>query len=377
MLTVLLWLLVLALMLYLHGVVHRAGHALGGRFTGLGHPRSLLAESAGTRALLILRYPLPGQLAGRHSIAVHPRSADPSRAAWFAVVGGCAADLLLFLVAMMAVRHSPAPVLIAAAVLGGALFLLNALPLHYPWLESDAAALDTLRRGGAPAGRLGALAALEGAVHNGELPRAFDRRLIRRATSCPDGTRAAALADLFAYYRALDLGDAETASALLERLQRDRPAQPRALPAIVAGEAAFFAARLHNDAAAAKLQLRVARGTGPRGWARYWLARRSHPGPFARTVLQCRLLSGAYAEGQRGAKAGLVALVRTPADGPTAARHALCEREWLRLMLKEASALQQAAAATRESAPLAPTPMPRPAVRDEDDSCDLLDATGT
>jgi hypothetical protein len=350
------WLAALLLFfLYLQGVAHRAGHELAAGFTGLHQRRSPIAESRALRLWLTLRYPLPGRLAGRHSFAVHPACADPGRASWFAIVGGPAADLLLFLLMLTVVRRAPSPYLTAATALSGVLFLLNALPLHLSWFESDAATLDMLRHGGASAGRLAALAALEGAVRDGQMPRAFDRTLILRATACPDGSREAALADLFAYYRALDLGEGETAEALLERLRLSPPPRPRAARGLVVGESAFLIARLHNDCAAAEEFMQLERHSGLWQEQRLRAAAQAHPGPFTRTAVQARILLGQFTLAQEQGRAGLIALVRRPPDGPSAARRALCEREWLRMMLKEAAVLKEAATSAT-AAPAAPSP---------------------
>lgn len=358
----LLTLALLLLFLYAHGIAHRLGHALAGRFAGMHVERAPVAERAFHRVRLILAYPLPGRLDGRHTIAVHPAAGDLSRAAWFAIMGGPIADLLTFLLTLSAARYFPSPTLFAASGLAGALFLVNGWPCRIRHLATDGMLLETINHGGAAAGRLAALAALEGAVRNGQLPRSWDRRLLVQATTSPDGSPEAARADLFAYYYALDQGDLDSARAALERLAVADLGRPRCLRALVAVEAQFLEARTGTAL------IRIPRRRRSRWWhalallrdQQLALWRRRHaPGPWARTRAAWLHNAGLDAEAVQVARAGIVAIMRHRPDGPTAARHALVEREWLRTFIKNVSGRQHDAPRRddephAEALPLAP-----------------------
>jgi len=340
----LLALALLLLFLYAHGVAHRLGHTLAGSFASMRAERSPVAERALDRIRLILTYPLPGRLCGRHTIAVHPAAGDLSRATWFALMGGPIADLLTFLLMLSAARYFPSLPLFAACGLAGILFLVNGWPRRIRYITTDGALLEAMNRGGAAAGRLAALAALEGAVRDGQLPRSWDRRLLVRATTSPDSSPEATCADLFAYYYALDQGDLESARAALERLAMAGLDRPRCLRALVAIEAQFLEART------GVALIRVPQHGRTRWWhalallrdQQLALWRRRHaPGPWARTRAAWLHNAGLDTEAVQAARAGIVAIMRHQPDGPTAARHALVEREWLRVFIKNVSAQQE------------------------------------
>ena len=134
-------------------------------------------------------------------------------------------------------------------------FLLAALPIGAQCIPTDGARSLLLLAGGAPADRFFAMQRITAAQYDGVRPRAWPERWITDATTLRDGSAAEAMACAAAFRRALDGCAHDRASAFLDRALALRATLPRAPACILLADAAYFEARIHDDATRARAWL--------------------------------------------------------------------------------------------------------------------------
>jgi len=149
---------------------------------------------------------------------------------------------------------SPIP-LILRLTAGFALLasLANLIPLRTSdGFLTDGAGMLLLLKGGRPVERWCATLKLEMALAQGLLPREWNVDLLQSALSLPDGTLEDVTGCSYAYYKSLDMNDITGARLLLERMLVARMDVPASLRRWLSLEAAYFEARYHHNATAAR-----------------------------------------------------------------------------------------------------------------------------
>ena len=136
--------------------------------------------------------------------------------------------------------------------------LVNLIPFHEAYYTSDGGRLLLLWRGGPKADRLAANIGVLAASMSGQRPREWDPGLIARGTRFADGSVEQGIACMFAYARALDVGDCEIAGVHLQQ-GRAILAKVPFLKGVIGFEAAYFEARFGREPARARALLDSAR----------------------------------------------------------------------------------------------------------------------
>jgi hypothetical protein len=212
-----------------------------------------------------------------------------------------------------------APVVAFASLLR---FALAALPLGRRGDSTDGAQLLLLAGGGVPADRLCALLRLAAVQRAGTRPRAWPERWIGDAIALHDGSMQEALACVAAFRRSVDGCAHDRAAVFLDRALALRANLPRAAACALLADAAYFEARIHDDADAA------------RAWLEEAAARRP---PCSAAGLRAEaavlLASGDCAGGVRAAREALARLERIERDE---CRPLPMEADWVREMLARA-----------------------------------------
>ena len=248
-------------------------------------------------------------------LIVEPRAERRMNARWALVAAAGPAASLGLGMAVLGV----APVLAVASLLR---FALAALPIGVRGIPSDGAQLLLLVAGGAPADRLSAMMRIAAAQRAGVRPRAWLEIWTSDAIALRDGTMAEALACMAAFRRAVDGCAHDRASALLDRALALRAQLPRVAACALLADAAYFEARIHDDA------------TRARGWLEEAATRRpACPVAERRASAAVLIASGDFAGGADAARAALIELERIERDER---RTLPMEADWLREMLARA-----------------------------------------
>jgi hypothetical protein len=192
----------------------------------------------------------------RGGLLVEPHGERPMNARWaFVAAAGPAASLALGFATI-----SVAPVIAAASLLR---FALSALPIGVRGEPSDGAQLLLLAGGGVAADRFLALLRIAGAQRAGQRPRSWPDRWTADAIAMHDGTAAEAAGCVAAFRRALDGCAHDKAAVLLDRALSLRAALPARAACALLADAAYFEARIHDDAARAQVWLDEAAARRP------------------------------------------------------------------------------------------------------------------
>ena len=248
-------------------------------------------------------------------VMIDPRGDRRMNGRWALVaLAGPAASLAL---GVLALDRWPA---LAAASL--ARFALAALPWGARSIPADGAQVMLLLAGGAPADRFCALRRIAAAQREGVRPRAWPEHWITDALAIHDGSAAEAMASHYAFRRALDGCAHDRASSFLDRGLALRAQLPRAAACTLLADAAYFEARIRDDAARAK------------GWLDE-AARRRPACPVAerRAAAAVAIASGDFAAGAALAREGLAWLERIQREEQRAMP---VESDWLGEMLARA-----------------------------------------
>jgi hypothetical protein len=212
------------------------------------------------------------------------------------------------------------PVLAAASLLRGLIALVPAGRLTAA--PNDGARLLVLTGGGAAADRLTALFRIAAAQQAGVRPRAWPERWTIEASALRDGSRAEAIGVVAGFRRALDGCAHDRAEGYLDRALALRALLPRAEACALLADAAYFEARIHDDAVRA------------RAWLEEAAARRSLcPVAERRAAAAVLLAAGDLAAGALAVREALEQLERVEREGH---RTLPMESDWLREMLARA-----------------------------------------
>jgi hypothetical protein len=251
----------------------------------------------------------------RGGVLVEPQGERRMNARWALVaLAGPAASLALGIATI-----SIAPVIAAASLLR---FALSAIPSGVRGEPSDGAQLLLLAGGGAAADRFVALLRIAGAQRAGQRPRSWPDRWTADAIAMHDGTAAEAAGCVAAFRRALDGCAHEKAAVLLDRALALRAALPGRAACALLADAAYFEARIHDDAARAQVWLDEAATRRP-----------ACPVAMGRASAAVLLASGDFAGGVAAARAALEDLDRVER---VERRTQPMESDWLREMLARA-----------------------------------------
>jgi len=148
-----------------------------------------------------------------------------------------------------------------AAFIAVTSFVGNLVPLRtMDGLLSDGANMLLLLKGGPPLERRRATTLLWMAVAAGQRPREWDIALLQEAMALPDGTPEDVAGCSYMYYWSLDMGDRAGARGLLERMLAAHKDVARYQRRWLALEAAYFEARYHQNAGAARTWLAQTKG---------------------------------------------------------------------------------------------------------------------
>jgi hypothetical protein len=210
----------------------------------------------------------------------------------------------------------------ALAIASLARFAIAAFPYGARCIPTDGAQALLLLAGGAPADRFSAMRRIAAAQLDGVRPRTWPERWITDATTLHDGSAAEAMACAAGFRRALDGCAHDRASAFLDRALALRATLPRTAACTLLADAAYFEARIHDDATRARAWLEEA-------------ARRRPACPVAerRAAAAVSIASGDFAAGAEMARQGLAQLERIERDEQ---RVMPMEGDWLREMLARA-----------------------------------------
>ena len=242
--------------------VHELGHVLGGaaaRFRFwlyvVGPLRVERDEATGRITVGLNR---EASLYGGVAASLPTDTRDLPRRLALMVAGGPLASVALALLAWLPLGLG-APLSALARLALGLLTALSAglagvtlLPMRSGGFTSDGGRLLRLARGGPVARREAATLPLLGLFAAETPPREWPRELIDAATELRDGSMEECYAAVFAYYHALDSGDAARAGWWIDRVVELSGAYPPALAPSLFVEAAYFEGACRRDAARAR-----------------------------------------------------------------------------------------------------------------------------
>src|SRR5664279_3645016 len=245
----------------------------------------------------------------RGGLLVEPHGERRMNGRWAMVAfAGPAASLALGVATI-----SLAPVIAIASLLR---FALSAMPIGVRGEPNDGAQVLLLAGGGAAADRFLALFRIAGAQRAGQRPRSWPDRWTADAIAIHDGTAAEAAGCVAAFRRALDGCAHEKAAMLLDRALSLRAALPARAACALLADAAYFEARIHDDAARAQVWLDEAAGRRP-----------ACPVAVGRASAAVKLASGDFAGGAAAARTALEDLER---EERAERRTQPMESDWLR-----------------------------------------------
>ena len=265
--------LLLLLIYYVTLVIHECGHVLCARFVGyrfllmIAGPLKIERTRHGIRIGLHKSIKFYQGLASAVPLdAHHLRSKEI-----FVYAGGPLANLLQAIVLATCSFWPDFPVfsplpLILRLIAGFALLaaLVNLIPIRTSeGFLTDGAGMLILLKGGRSVARWCATLKLEMALVQGLLPREWHDDLIQSAVSLPDGTPEDVVGCSYAYYKVLDTHNIAEARLLLERMLVARMDVSASLRRWLSLEAAYFEARYHHNATAARAWFRRTKGIAP------------------------------------------------------------------------------------------------------------------
>ena len=238
-------------------LVHDAAHWIAARLAGfraisvtLG-PVVFVSTRRGTHVRFVQSW---RELRGE--MILESRAERRANAGWALVAAAGPAASLAFGVAVL----PAAPALGIASLLR---FAIAALPLGVRAEPTDGGRLLLLLAGGAAADRWCAMQRMAAAQFTGLRPRAWPERWTLDATAVRDGTCAEALGCVAAFRRAVDGCAYDRAATILERALALRAKLPRAARCTLLADAAYFEARIHDDAERARVWLDEAEAHRP------------------------------------------------------------------------------------------------------------------
>jgi hypothetical protein len=317
--------------------VHEAGHVIGGRLAGFYFMLVIAGPLKISRSAGRMSFGFNSSLTLMGGVTVcMPDGGGHSLARRMALLlaGGPLMSLLVGAVALLG--YGVAAPFIATNLLtafGAALALMvgvgslaMALVTAFPWqiagVYSDGARVLALLKRTPAAARWSALNLLSSMDLAGQRPREWDPDLVIQSTARPDNSLDYVSGAMYAYYAALDRGDAATAGQWLVHALDRLDALPKAFRAAYRVEAAYFAGRWRQDPDRARALLDQVGDDCPVNRA-------------SRLRAEAALL---LAEGDRAAavdraREGLVVALRGISRGT-----AIAEHEWLTDLIARAEA---------------------------------------
>lgn len=245
-------------------LAHELGHVLGGRLAGFRFRLLIVGplkiDRNGARLRIGLNRSLA--LAGGLAAASPADDRDLRRRMLIYVAGGPATSLLLGAGALLVrplLSGVPALTLSLIGFASLMIALVTLIPMRAGGFSSDGARILMLLRGGPEAERWCAVAILANDLF-ATRPRDLAPALIERSLALADNTPDHLSSVFVAYGWALDRGDIPAAEGYLETMLANLSAFNSALRPSVLIEAAYFTARHHTDAAAARALLDQAHG---------------------------------------------------------------------------------------------------------------------
>jgi hypothetical protein len=251
----------------------------------------------------------------RGEMILEPRAEQRANARWALVAAAGPAASLGLGIAVLPF----APVLAVASL---ARFMFSALPLGVRGEPSDGGRLLLLAAGGAAADRWCAMQRIAAAQFSGNRPRAWPDAWTHDATALRDGTCAEALGCIAAFRRAVDGCAYDRASGILDRALALRAELPHAARCTLLADAAYFEARIHDDAERARAWLDEAETLRP-----------ACPVAERRAAAAVLIASGDVAAGAAAAREALAHVARIERDEW---RTLPMESDWLREMIARA-----------------------------------------
>ncbi len=249
---------------YLGIAVHELGHVLGGvaaRFRfHLYVAGPLRIERDEVTGRLGVGFNRVVSLAGGIVAMLPTDTHDLRRRFAMVVAGGPLASFALALAAWAPLAlGAPLPpladvVLGLTALISAGLGIVTIIPINGGGFTSDGGRLLRLVRGGPVAERESAMLPLLALSTAETPPREWPRELLDTAVALRDATTDECVANLLAYYHALDTGDVELAARRMDRTVATLEAVPPGVAPSIRLEAAFFAA-YRRDAAGAREHL--------------------------------------------------------------------------------------------------------------------------
>ena len=251
----------------------------------------------------------------RGEMVLEPRVEQRANSRWALVAAaGPAASLALGIAAL--------PVAPVVAVASLVQFAFSALPFGVRGEPSDGGRLLLLAAGGAAADRWCAMQRVAAAQFSGTRPRAWPDAWTHDATALRDGTCAEALGCIAAFRRAVDGCAYDRASGLLDRALALRSELPHAARCTLLADAAYFEARIHDDAERARGWLDEAETLRP-----------ACPVAERRAAAAVLIASGDVAAGAAAAREALAHVARIEREEW---RTLPMESDWLREMIARA-----------------------------------------
>ena len=262
--------LLLLLIYYGTLVIHECGHVLCARLVGyrfllmIAGPVKVERTRRGIRVGLHKSIKFYQGLASALPLDAHYLRSKEI----FIYAGGPLANLLQAIVLVACSFWPDFPVfsplpLILRLIAGFALLaaLVNLIPIRTSdGFLTDGAGMLILLKGGRPVERWCATSKLGIELAQGLLPREWNADLLQSVISLPDGTPEDVVGCSYAYYRSLDTNDIAKARLLLERMLFARMDVSTDLRRWLALEAAYFEARYHHNAGAARAWFRRTKG---------------------------------------------------------------------------------------------------------------------
>jgi len=261
------WVFALAALLGLYFVLvtHEFGHLLAGRLVGFRFLLLIVGPLKVTRDQRGIRISFNTHMALLGLTAFLPSNdLNLPRKTFITVACGPLASLLLTVLAAASYAFTPSEtfypvlpdILLLIALFSLIIFIITIIPADVSGFLTDGARMLMLAKSGPLVERWTDLWVLRSASFGGQLPREWNVSRVQRATSLPDGSLDDVVGCILGYYYALDTGDIATAQSYLERSLAVLLHTPRTLRAGLALEAAYFEARYHHNAVAARSWLK-------------------------------------------------------------------------------------------------------------------------
>ena len=252
---------ILSLPLIIMGIllVHELGHVLGGKLVGFRFLLLIVGPLKVTGGKNGLRFELNRNLAmaGGLAACLPIDTRNLNRRLLVMVMGGPLASLLLGLSGVSFFRavfnHSPWDLLSLLLGLGSlAIAVVTLIPVTTSGYMTDGSQILSLLRNDATARQKALILALQGESLSGVLPRNWNRSLLAEALVGEGDPNSQAIAQVMAYYAALDRGEIDRAGSHLSKALQAEDRLAKGFVEAIYLEAAYFYGALRKDLASAR-----------------------------------------------------------------------------------------------------------------------------